>query len=580
MDKKIGDLVLLVILFFFFQSIQTYNEKITIDVTNRYQTPVQSVEIGIPFLIIVTCEGFRPQSDIKGFELLNSCTIQSYGTTQSSTYINGVVTEKYMFTYVAVASKKGSLELGPVFAEAGNGRVISSEKLMIKVADIQEREHTGKEPYLLDVEVDSKKVYVGQKLTIFLRFCYLTGFENLAIENIAIDDVDFGTQDKEWKNGKISFAGKAYSCKEMAFDVYPKKVGALIIPPCKASFIPERAQDIGLFGLFGFSNSKVIESHPKQIEILPLPLYHKGKVDAIGQFDSVELQIPNKKAQVGEGIVAKMIVHGDGNLAVMHHPEFQAPATIHFYEGNSSVEPNKKIFEWVLQSDRSGAFTIEPQIFTYFDPADEKYKQLLTKSAQLKVEGLSNQSEQEEEIIVVEIESEQKSDELSQEEETIENLEQSVKKPTYYSAEKFYKRTSSQLLQNWIMIILVILLLLITFYIVRPYLMKIFFIQTLGYRISFWKYYYQGDVTAMYQLFEQLAKAYNFGLQSLELQDCFFKMKLSNEAFDNWKNFITMLLEFNFSKEKTIEDKKLALDLAKQWFGVILNCCKEIQKEK
>lgn len=579
MDKKIGNLVL-TILFFCFQFIQADNEKISIDVTNKYQTSVNSVEIGIPFLIIVTCEGFRPQNDIKGFELLNSCTIQPYGTTQSSSYINGVVTEKYMFTYVAIANKKGQLELGPVFAETSNGRVVSSQKLIIQVADIQEREHTGKEPYLLDVDLDLKKVYVGQKLKIFLRFCYLTRFENLAIENIAIDDVEFGSQDKEWKNSKITFGGKEYSCKEMAFDVYPKKVGALIIPPCKASFIPERAQDIGFFGLFGFSNSKVIESHPKQIEILPLPSYNQGKVDAIGQFDSVELQIPNKKVQVGEGIVAKMIVHGDGNFAVMHHPQFQAPATIHFYEGNSSVEANKKTFEWVLQSDTSGIFTIEPQIFTYFDPVDEKYKQLFTKSAQLMVEGGSVQPEQEEDIIMVEIEPEQKNDELLEQEEVVEDLNQPVKKQTYYSAEKFYKPTSSQIVQNWIMVVLVILLLLITFYIVRPYLMKIFFIQTLGYRMLFWKYYYQGDVIGMYQLFERLAKAYNFGLQSLELQDCFFKMKLSNEAFENWKNFITMLLEFNFSKEKTIEDKKLALDLAKQWFGVILNCCKEIQKEK
>ena len=37
---------------------------------------------------------------------------------------------------------------------------------------------------------------------------------------------------------------------------------------------------------------------------------------------------------------------------------------------------------------------------------------------------------------------------------------------------------------------------------------------------------------------------------------------------------------FNFSKEKSIEDKTLSLDLAKKWFGVILSCCKEIQKEK
>ncbi len=578
MDKKIGN-VIAVLLFFCFQFASAENEKITVSVTNKYQNPISSAEIGIPFLVMVTCEGFRPDQDIKGFELLNDCTIQLYSTGQSSTYVNGKMTEKYIFTYVGVANKKGRLELGPVFAQDSTGKTIVSEKVIIQVTDIQEYEHTGKEPYILDVTFEQKKIYVGQKLNINLRFCYLARFENLAIENIAIEDVDFGAQDKEWKNSKVTFAGKVYSCKEMTFEVYPKKVGILIIPSCKASFIQEQSQDIGLFSLFGFSNSKVIESFPKQIEVLPLPEYSNGKVDAIGQFDLVEFQVANKKAQVGEGIVAKMIVHGEGNFAVMHHPEFNTPSGIHFYEGNSSIESDKKIFEWILQSDNPGVFTIEPQIFVYFDPIDEKYKKISTKPVQLTINGKAIKADKDEDIIVVDV-SPEKEEINFEDNDQQEDLSQVEKKQVYYSAEKFYKPESSQLLQYWIKMIFIVLLLLILFFIVRPYLMKIFFIETLGYRILFWKYYYGGDVVGVYQLFDRLAKSYGFGLQSLELQDCFIKMKLSENAFENWKNFITMLLEFNFSEKKSIEDKKLALDLAKQWFGIILNCCRDIQKEK
>ena len=86
MDKKIGN-ILTIVLFFCFQFIAAENEKITINVINKYQEPVRSVEIGIPFLIQVVCEGFRPESDLQGFELLSDCTIQPYGTTQSSTVL-------------------------------------------------------------------------------------------------------------------------------------------------------------------------------------------------------------------------------------------------------------------------------------------------------------------------------------------------------------------------------------------------------------------------------------------------------------------------------------------------------------
>ena len=83
----------------------------------------------------------------------------------------------------------------------------------------------------------------------------------------------------------------------------------------------------------------------------------------------------------------------------------------------------------------------------------------------------------------------------------------------------------------------------------------------------------------MYKTFEFLMQKYGLEMQGSELQQCFVDLKLSDEAFENWKNFVTMIWEMNFAKDRASDQTDLAFSLAKQWFVIILSCCK-LQKRK
>lgn len=580
MDKKIGNLFLIV-MFFAINVLHAKQPNIDIKIMDKYQQPIEQAEIGVPFILQVTCQNFNPRNGLQGLEDAQGLMIQSAGSTQLTKYVNGrTLQEDYIFNYAIVSKIKGTFELGPITAQDEDGNTISSEKIEIEVGDIAQVQHKENDPYILDIECLVERIYVGQKLKIYVNFCYLTGFSDLRIENTLDDDVSVGHQDKHWKATKKLIGSKEYSCQQMCIEVFSKKVGTLIIPSFKATFIADQRQDIGLLGFFGFANSKVIESRPKQLTVLPLPESEKYKnVQAVGKFKTASLTIDPKKGQVGEGIHAKMIVQGDGNLNIIPHPELILPEGIHCYEGNSSFERiddtmSKKTFDWILQSDYPGNFTIEAQNFVYFDPTDTKYKELHTKPVELSIEGVTVvKQDKVEEVVSQEPEKKEEAKALSQE-------QQEAKQETkYYSTQKFYHNSSSLVLTWWIMFLVIVILVLFLVMLMVPLFKKIFFIETLSYRWLFWKYSKSADVQAIYQLFEKMAYDYGFGLQSEELYQAFLKNKLSDESFENWKNFLHMLLEFNFAFHKSVQDKALVIDLAKQWFSIILLCCKTLKNK-
>ncbi len=583
MDKKIGKLFLIVALFSTVL-LSARETKISIDLLNKNYQPLEEAEVGIPFIVQVTCENFKPNSELQGFENREDVVVQFAGSTQLMNYVNGTsLKEEYIFKYVMIIKNKGNFELGPIVGQDSDGNTIRSQKITIVVGDIGQAKYTGNEPYILDMDCGTDTVYLGQKLKIELNFCHRLGFEDLAIENTLFDDVTIGHQDNNWTTSKKTIEGKEYSCKKMGIEIFPKKVGNLIIPSFKATFISQQRQDRGLLGFFGFANSKIIESHPKQLQVIPLPYSQMYKnVQAIGKFQSATFTIDQKKGQVGEGIHAKMIIQGDGNLDILHHPELILPEGINFYEGNSSLEriddtTSKKTFDWILQSDNPGNFIIDAQSFVYFDPVDKKYKKLRTNSAELIIKGtLIPKQDDQQEVVADEL--------LQQQEKKEESLDQELNKAQqpeikYYSSQKFYSNTSYDVLTKSIIFLAMLVLILFLGLLLLPYVKKIFFIETLQYRWLFWKYSRSGDVQAIYQLYEKLATEYGFGLQSQELHQAFLKNKLSNESFDNWKNFLHMLLEFNFASNKSLQDRQIVIDLAKEWFSIILLCCKSLRRK-
>lgn len=580
MDKKTGNLWMFFLIVSMFPVINCHNKHIDFSIQNLQQQEIKQAEIGIPFILQLTVENVEGIVEPQGLENSANCVIQFYGTTQSMSMINGARNHKVIFTYVVTAHTKGSLALGPITLTDTNDDILTLDKIHILVGDIAEPEYKNKEPYVLAVNTEKSTVYVGQKTTISLRFCYTDSFDNLVIDNVPVVNAHCGYQEQNWQQDTVKLGDNEYSCKKAYFELYPITPGTLVIPQFKATFVPAQKYQqqlfgSGLFNVLGLSNTRVVQSHPKGIEVIALPESSEfSGVTAVGKFHTMSVSTTQKKWKVGEGIVLKMVVEGDGNLEIVKAPELQLPVELQCYEGNNSLnrvndKHSIKTFDWILQADQSGTFKIPQQVFAYFDPEQKVYKALKSSSITIEVDGGTQPVPVAEEpfVDVVSDKNEEKEAEFV------------IPLDIPDSENNKFARMSSVMLNWLIMIILMIIMVIFGGYIIYPYLKKSFFMQALHHRFVFWKVCRGNNVQELYIFFDGLAGQYHFGLQDQQLQKMFHDLNLSDEVFQNWQNFIAMLLESNFAKYRSEEDKQLAFQLAKQWFPIILSCCKLMYKK-
>ena len=369
-------------------------------------------------------------------------------------------------------------------------------------------------------------------------------------------------------------------------EIYPEKLGSLLIPSFQTSFVPAMKYQFGFGFGFGMQMQRAVQSNPRSIEVNPLPEHAQYKdVTAIGTFDHLSFQIQKQTGSVGEGIVATMTVQGNGNLEIVKNPQLDLPEGLHYYEGNTSIEKlntdiSRKKFEWIIQADKANTFIIKPQTFTYFNPEKQTYTSLTASGAELTILGSNNKQIKP---------NQEKSNKEQQkptpkatphsynfQEDEIDHINQTNAPSTSLPTQ--YKYTS------WAIIFLILCIIcMISLLVVRNVfkikLTKTYIFHYIRYNYLLNRYIKQQDIPQIYHLFIELSSRYNLDLQSNELAQTFTLLHLPIETFQQWKEFFATLLYANFSgKMHTIEEQKNLLKQTKHWFAILLSCCK-IQKK-
>lgn len=588
MVKKIGNLKKINFIFMmlcacFMHAIE--NASLHINLADLQGNTIDQVEVGVPFLTQVIAQNIDYQKQPEGFDAWHNFAVTLYGQNHASSSVNGKKTYQTIFTYIVTAEKKGTFSVTPLKIFDKQGNVISSDSLVIKVGDIAQVQHQKvKQSYVLQLDLETKTFYVGQKISALLKFGYTEPFDDLHVVESGMENIQRGYVSQIGKSGTLKIGSVEYKTQEFLMELYPTKVGTLILPIFQASFVPAFKHNQNIASMFAMvmGTGNVIQSQPRSIQVLPLPEV-KGfeGVTAIGNFEGIKFTLSAQNAKVGEGIVAKMIIQGDGNLEVAKAPMLVMPEGLHYYEGNSSVkrldnEKFSKEFEWIVQAEFAKDFIIPEQRFLYFDPIKQTYQILTSNSERLVVAGNA---------LAKSAESEQAQEEKKQVEELSVQHEKKELQQTVTSSEwyiylmTFQNKLESKILM-WLIQFLIGLIFLFTLLLVaRGFIKKLFWFETLKYRFQFFAICRKKDVQALYKLFEVLMQEYDLQMNDEQLLQCFVALGYPEEIFENWKNFVDMLLKMNFDKNQQADEVDLAFSLAKQWFVVILSCCK-MQKNK
>ena len=555
------------------------DQAVRIQISDLQNNRVNQVEVGVPFLVQVTIQNVDSDQQPQGFDAWTNFAITLYGQSHATRSINGKLSQSVTLTYIATPEQKGTFLCPALSVTDSNGTVISSDVIKIVVGDaVQVSHQISKQPYVLQIDVDACSVFVGQKVTATLRFGYQEQFSDLRITETPMQNIYRGYVSQEAVSGKFKIGAQEYSSQDFMMELYPEKVGMLVIPAFQASFAPQRSQSIASMFSIVMGGGNVVQSQPRSLEVKALPENTEFKnVTAIGQFESVEFKLSTQHAAVGEGVVAKMIVVGDGNLEVVKAPELEMPQGLHYYEGNSNVtrEKNgtfKKEFEWIVQAEHADSFEISAQKFVYFDLKDQVYKVLKSAPCKIVMNGHAKKATQMTESEPLTKISE--NTEIKKEQPKAESVVQS-----WFDYVKMTDAFSSNMMTWFIKLLIGVIALLAIVLLSRRYLSDLFFLETLKFRWQFLAYCKNKDIHGVYRLFEIVMQKYGLSMQGQDLQQCFIDLKMPDEAFENWKNFVTMIWEMNFAKDRASDQTELAFSLAKQWFAIILSCCK-LQKKK
>jgi len=578
MVRKTGSVILLLSLWY----VSTIAASIHMRVLNTQQQPITSVEMGVPFLVQVSLENIDQAQEPSGFEKLDDCTVALCRKSQSSYYINGVATHRLQLSYlVTPPCVRKNLEIGPLSVTSKDGTKIVSNTVTVPVGDVQQADYSQKLPYYFMVTSDEKKVYVGQKVRLYLKFCYRQDVEDVSLDNVHVPQAYCGYTQTQWQDSTVRLDQQEYSCKQMYVEIYPQKKGTLVIPPVKATYVVKQDTLMcsGGFNMVYMSQSYALLSNPYSIDVVDMPKSDThSDVQLVGNFAKATLELQQKTAKVGEGIVVALTVEGDGNLEIARAPELQFPKGLHSYEGNSSYDRvhetlQRKRFEWIVQADEGGTYVIAPQNIVYFDPKKHEYRKLKTESCSITVIGNARIEKQEQSSKAEPAEQNTPPDSSGvKQEETPEKITYAYQ--TYFTSRFMHNSRLSQWLE-WIIVLLAILLsVMLSVKTLWPRLQRYFFVQALVCRWLFWKIIRKNDVQSLYQFLERMTAAYGFGLQSPEIKEYFKQLGLSEETFESWNNFVVMMLQFNFASHSVSSDSQVVFNLAKQWFPIILSCCK------
>ena len=382
MEKIIGKLICIFLLCGM-SGLFAKSESVVLEVQDINHEPIKQVEQAVPFILQMAISNFDFEKEpdyILGFE---NFEVSRGGTSQRTSIINGVKKVQSIYNFVLKSNKKGSYSIGPVSLRNSQNQTIQSNKVHIVVGDeVVAHKKLAHNDFLFQMLVDKKRVYLGEKIVLKIQFLYRKSFDNLKIFEPTADDFKMIASQSNSKHSEVTIDDVDYELQEWFIDLYPEKIGTSLIDGAVVSFIPnDLGQRNNLNSIFNFFGSapfeKQLKARPVGVHVSPLP-ETENKTTAIGKFTKMHLSSQQKSVPAGEGMVVKAHLFGKGNLEIVKSLDLKMPDGLRCYDSNASISSQQEdaIFEFIVQGDQAGVYTIPSQIFHYFDSEDGVYKQV------------------------------------------------------------------------------------------------------------------------------------------------------------------------------------------------------------
>lgn len=386
--KRLTVLINLLIL-----TIGLYAQQITMDVDDTY------LNIGEWGSFQITASG-----DIKNIQYheVEGINLKQTGKSTGFSSINGKTTKNYQITYQFQVLKEGNFTLPIFFVINSNGDRVETEPVKVYInrledsVDIdQDLDQNFETEYVkLYIDLPDRNLYAGEAIPVTVTAFFSTRFQPGLERAPYVDSGSFllDTGEQKATNREKVINGEQWI--ELTWDSFltPLKAGELNLEIMLDSYIVTSS------GSGFFSNSTREEltttSNPQIVTIKQLPM--EGRPDnfsgAIGSFN-LDSALERIEMSVGDPITLTIDLYGYGNFQRVSEPVIQNDES-HWklynisssYNGaNGSNYRGVKTFQQILSPNSENLDSSPIFSLSYFNPIEESYIELTTKSFPIKV---------------------------------------------------------------------------------------------------------------------------------------------------------------------------------------------------
>lgn len=346
---------------------------------------------------------------------LANFTSYSSGRSQSISIINGKMSSQVSFNYVLVPRTTGKFTIGAVTLPH-EGRTYQTQPIPVEVipagkgpagrasqaapgAGPGQVPDGGNRNLFVTATLDKTAAYVSEQVIYTFRFyrnVRLLSNPNYQPPNLS----GFWTEDMPPKNFYATVDGQQYMVSEVKTVLFPTKAGAFDLGRAALQchiedFNPADPFSDDFFrGFFSGGKAQTVQSKSLSLNVLPLPEGGKpaGFNGAVGSF-RVAASLDKRSVKAGEPVTLTLTVSGTGNIKTLPEPKLPDWPDFRKYETASSLNVSKdgdvlkgsKDFKTIIVPLTPGVKTIQPLVFSFFDPAAKKYRTETTAALSLEV---------------------------------------------------------------------------------------------------------------------------------------------------------------------------------------------------
>ena len=340
--------------------------------------------------------------DFEGFK-----RIAGPGQSVKQQWVNGESSFSKTYTYFIQPMKRGQLTIGQAEIEV-QGQVYKTSPITIEVTAAVDNPDDGNgnridlsDAIHLVAEVSDYKPYVNEGISVVYKL-YVNQTTNVRNWR-SLDEPKYNNfwsqiieiDQPEVKQG--TYGGSNYRYVELRKTVlYPQKSGKLTIEPLSLSVsveVPSNRRDFFGRRLYDVVE-RTISAKAKTLDVKALPEANKPAnfSGAVGKFN-LNTSLSKTELMASESLNYEVKVSGSGNLRLFSLPKPKFPSSVDVYDPEHDEKVSTRLSglrgqitdNYTIVPNVAGSLEINPVQFSYFDPDQETYKTLTSKSQVIKV---------------------------------------------------------------------------------------------------------------------------------------------------------------------------------------------------